>query len=334
MNYNNNRCEKCENKNIERKNTYFSSPLFSNIQNKCSNNKCSNDKCCLGYTIVPKQIVCNNNYYQEKIEEKEQYKCINQTEQKRDTGLRGGIGPRGNTGPMGPEGPQGLRGPKGDMGPMGYCGPPGPEGQEGPMGIMGPPGPQGPEGPQGQQGPQGAQGPRGCRGTEGAQGAQGNIGPTGATGPIGITGPVGNFVGVQYKLVCKNEIIVYTIPNASVIKLNTKVVDGLADIVYDSSNGIFIFNKKGMYVVNFMLYISDILGNKTTITLQLNNNIVGSYDISKPTYSIPYSATSIINVTEEHSEFILINESSPIVLNNKVNVMGYITIFCILENFK
>lgn len=324
MNYNNNRCEQCESKNreIERKNTYFSSPLFSNTQNKCFNNKCGNNKCCLGYTIIPKQVDYSD--CQENIKG-----------ERGDIGPQGQIGlqgPRGNTGARGPEGPPGQRGPKGDMGPMGYCGPPGPEGPQGPMGIMGPPGQQGPEGQQGQMGPQGAQGPRGCRGTEGAQGAQGEMGPTGATGSIGATGPAGNFVGVQYKLVCKNKIVVYTIPDEGIIKLNTKVIDSLSDITYDCLNGIFAISKKGMYVVNFMLYISDILGNKTTITLQLNNNVVSSYDISKPTCSIPYSATSIINITEENSELVLVNESSPIVLNNKVNVMGYVTIFCILAS--
>lgn len=246
-----------------------------------------------------------------------------------EPGCQGPIGPKGNPGPPGPTGPMGSRGTKGDQGPIGHQGPAGPEGPMGRQGPEGIPGPMGPEGCQGPMGPQGPRGPRGCPGPEGPMGERGYSGPT---GPTGAPGPGCNLVGIEYQLLYSfNQKERYFL-SGETITFNLKVVNLIPDVFCYYPDGIFEINKTGNYIVNYMLYVENICGEKTDICLKVNNMKIVSHSIvSLGQYcAIPFLFNDMIKITEENSKLAIVNNGSNILLSSNADVVASISIFGIL----
>lgn len=245
-----------------------------------------------------------------------------------DPGCQGPIGPKGNPGPPGPMGPSGLRGPRGDIGPHGCRGPEGPVGPQGERGFEGPPGIMGVEGQAGPMGPQGPEGPKGCQGAMGPQGERGYPGPTGATGPTGPTGSTVSFIGVQYSdTYLSEQKPLYK--SGDTIKFNTKTINGEPYITYNSTSGAFVINKPGKYVVNFMIYVSDIVdGNKTRIQIEINGAVASCRDVILSSTSGPsFTFTDIVQINNENSILRVLNMGKEILLNELVESVAFISIW-------
>ncbi len=246
-----------------------------------------------------------------------------------DPGCQGSIGPKGNPGSPGPMGPPGSRGPRGDIGPPGCRGPEGPEGPQGERGIEGPPGPMGIEGPAGPLGPQGAQGPKGCQGPEGPQGERGYPGPAGPTGPAGSAS---SFVGVQYSDMCPTEQTERLYRSGETIKFNAEMINGAPYINYHPASGTFVISKPGKYVVNFMLYVSDVIdGNKTQIQLEVNGTTMSFRDVILSSINgPPFTFTDIIQINSENSMLCVLNTGKDLMLSELVESVAFISIWGIV----
>lgn len=240
-----------------------------------------------------------------------------------DPGCQGPVGSKGNPGPPGPMGPPGPRGPRGDIGPPGCRGPEGSEGPQGERGIEGPPGPMGIEGSVGPVGPQGPQGPKGCQGPEGPQGERGY------PGPIGPAGSTVSFVGAQYSDTCPAQQAKRLYRSGETIKFNVEMTNGAPYINYHPALGTFIISKPGKYVVNFMLYVSDIVdGDKTQIQLEVNGTVVSSRDvILSSTNDLPFIFTDIIQINNENSMLCVLNTGKDLMLSGLVESVAFISVW-------
>ena len=186
------------------------------------------------------------------------------------------IGPSGPTGPQGPSGPTGPQGPIGPTGPQGVIGPTGPQGPSGPRGPTGPQGPSGPTGPA-------VSLAYGAYYHDTGTTLQSNMNPNG-TGDITVAS-TSNFDSSGYLLI-DHELISYTGKTAntftgitrsiasssganhsigtqitsaqyaaalteSVIQINSTSISDGSSLSLVSSNGAIVFNKSGIYNVQF-----------------------------------------------------------------------------------
>ncbi len=241
-------------------------------------------------------------------------------------GCPGAIGPKGNPGPPGPMGPPGLRGPKGDIGPAGCRGPEGPEGPQGERGFEGAPGPMGLDGPVGATGPQGPQGPKGCQGPEGPQGERGYPGPA---GPIGPAGSSISFVAAQYLDIRPKEQTKRCYLSGETIKFNVETTGGEPYINYYHSSDKFMISKPGKYVVNFMLYVSNIIdGDKTQIQIEVDGTVVSFRDVVFSSINgLPFTFTDIIQIKNDNSMLRVLNRGKDIMLNDQAESVASISLW-------
>lgn len=222
-----------------------------------------------------------------------------------------------STGQIGPMGPQGIPGRPGSQGNPGSQGPPGPPGPQG-TGCQGPPGPTGP------------QGLPGCPGPQGNPGCQGPMGPQGERGYPGPTGPTGStlsFIGMQYSDTYLSE-QKRLYKSGDTIKFNNETTNGEPYIIYNSTSGAFVISKPGKYVVNFMLYVSDIVdGDKTRIQLEINGAAVSFRDVILSSINgPPFTFTDIVQVSNENSMLRVLNIGKDILLNELVESVAFISI--------
>jgi len=246
-----------------------------------------------------------------------------------DPGCPGPIGPKGNPGPPGPMGPPGSRGPRGDIGPAGCRGPEGPEGPQGERGFEGPPGPMGLDGPVGATGPQGPQGPKGCQGPEGPQGERGYPGPIGPVGPVGPAGSSVSLIAAQYLDIRPKEQTKRCYRSGETIKFNVETISGEPYINYNHSSAKFIISKPGKYVVNFMLYVSNIIdGNKTQIQIEVNGTVVSFRDvIFSAINGSPFTFTDIIQINNDDSKLRVLNKGKDIMLSDLAEAVAFISVW-------
>ena len=107
------------------------------------------------------------------------------------------------------------------------------------------------------------------------------------------------------------------------------MTNGAPYINYHPASGIFVISKPGKYVVNFMLYASDVIdGNKTQIQLEINGTVVSFRDVLLSSINgPPFTFTDIIQVNGENAMLCVLNTGKDLVLSELVDSVAFISIW-------